>query len=308
MRIATVLLMYSLLLACHAQPVERQSYTTLEWTEGPAPQNDYQYNIALTAGDLVYVTGGNRQGSLEVFDPAAGTWMRLQDAPLPRYFAAGAVTGEALYLIGGLDTSQHYTASVYRYDIASDTWTRRQDLPTRACRLAAVAFDGKIFVFGGLVGADDRNFENSAAVHIYDPAGDEWISGASMPVARHAHAAVVVDHRILVVGGYHKGPLNTADVYDPVRNSWSARSPMPTARGFFGLVTLEGLVYAIAGRVPADRGPIEQYDPEQDAWFRMEPMPFVRQRFGIAVSGDKVFLIGGEGTSRSVLIGEFEKQ
>ncbi|MDX1407452.1 MAG: kelch repeat-containing protein, partial [Saprospiraceae bacterium] len=198
-------------------------------------------------------------------------------------------------------------SSVHKYDIATNTWLSCADLPVPTCRFAAVTWGGRIYLFGGLAGSDDRNCTNTAAVYVFDPVANTWARLTDMPTARHGHSAVLVNSKILVVGGYTQGPVGLVEEYDPAQDTWSTKADMPTARGFFGLVNLRDQVYALAGRVKDDAAPVEQYDPIRNLWTQLEPLPVPRQRFGIAAIHDTVYLIGGERNPKSMLVGELRQ-
>ena len=175
-------------------------------------------------------------------------------------------------------------------------------------RLATVAYNGKIYVIGGLEGTDDKDCKNSTAVEQYEPNTDSWTQMANMPTPRHGHSAVVIDNKILVVGGYtDSGPTDMVEEYDPIIDKWATKSNMPTPRGFFGLVTLCNYMYAIAGRVRQENGPIEQYDYKNDLWTQLEPLPERINRFGITLFDNKVYIIGGEESPKGMLIGELKE-
>ena len=57
-----------------------------------------------------------------------------------------------------------------------------------------------------------------------------WQTAPSMPTARQGLAAVNVDGKVYVVGGWKDTRLNTLEIYDPATKSWTTGEPMPTAR------------------------------------------------------------------------------
>jgi N-acetylneuraminic acid mutarotase len=73
---------------------------------------------------------------------------------------------------------------------------------------------GKIYVVGGFGG--ERELE------IYDSAADRWSRGASVPRALHHAAAVGLNDKLYVIGGFVEGWTPTDDVheYDPASDRW----------------------------------------------------------------------------------------
>ena len=56
-----------------------------------------------------------------------------------------------------------------------------------------------------------------------------------MPTARRGHAAVAVNNKICVIGGFGSTGvmLATVEEYDPAADAWSTRAAMPSARRWF---------------------------------------------------------------------------
>jgi N-acetylneuraminic acid mutarotase len=137
-------------------------------------------------------------------------------------------------------------------------------------------------------------------VEVYDPGEDSWERRADMPTPRHGHAAVVVNGKILVVGGYRLTgsltPLSTVEEYDPVLDRWTVKADMPTPRGFLGVAVAKGHVYALAGRLPRVAAPpVERYDLGNNTWVVLDTMPEgFRNRFGVATVNDMIYVLGGE--------------
>jgi hypothetical protein len=80
---------------------------------------------------------------------------------------------------------------------------------------------GKIYAVGGFGG--ERELE------VYDPAVDRWNRGASIARALHHAAAVGLNDKPYVVGGFVEGWTPTDDVheYDPASDRWHGSPPCP---------------------------------------------------------------------------------
>ena len=99
--------------------------------------------------------------------------------------------GEAIYLPGGLVPTPQGTgvaASVERYRPRDDSWDPVPDLPAPRHHSMSVAFEGRIYVFGGF----GDGFDPWATSWVFDPATDEWLDIADLPVASGAGAAVEI--------------------------------------------------------------------------------------------------------------------
>jgi N-acetylneuraminic acid mutarotase len=72
-------------------------------------------------------------------------------------------------------------------------------MPQAQGGLAAAAFDGKLYVFGGEQWVPDRKV--FASSWRYDPPTDRWEPLPDLPTPRHGLGASTVDNRIHVFGG-----------------------------------------------------------------------------------------------------------
>jgi hypothetical protein len=132
-------------------------------------------------------------------------------------------------------------------------------MPSPGYDMSAVAHDGKILLFGGVLG-DTITRE----VVEFDPAAGTWIRKAPMPTPRRGTSAAVSDGKVYVIAGREPdipGVTRQAwtwGIYDPLSDSWSQ---IP---GMFGaypaIMTSGGNVYALVG------GGILSYSQEQSEW------------------------------------------
>ena len=92
---------------------------------------------------------------------------------------------------------------------ATDTWTKRARMPTVRGGLAAVAFGGRIYTYGG---------ETTTSVfpehEVYDATADRWTSAPSLPTPRHGLGAALLNGRIYVIGGGPQAGLAQSDVVE----------------------------------------------------------------------------------------------
>lgn len=101
-------------------------------------------------------------------------------------------------------------------------WVRKADMPTPRRDSAAVAFNGKIYVIGGINASDGGNFVGCDIVETYDPLTDSWTAETPMPGPKGGDGgcgpgAVVINNKIYVVGGD-----NRIFRYDLGNNQWDA--------------------------------------------------------------------------------------
>jgi N-acetylneuraminic acid mutarotase len=140
---------------------------------------------------------------------------------LARRHHTAVVHGDAMYVYGGRSGSTA-KADFWQYEFATSTWTAmptHSAMPARFGHVAAVA-EGKMYVFGGYVLADDAGLSSDATVWEYDFAAMTWskliprvdntadVLGSplfpqSMPTARFAAAGAATGSStgLYVVGG-----------------------------------------------------------------------------------------------------------
>jgi N-acetylneuraminic acid mutarotase len=257
----------------------------------------------------IYVIGGlatdtsyNNSGAIpavEEYNPATDTWTRKADMPVARGYLDGSshpVVDGKIYVIGGGNPA---SARVDIYDPATDTWSRGADMPTPRLIFARVAFEGKIYTFGGLAGLrnSDRGLKTT---DVYDPKTDTWTESATMPQAVWGHSAEVVDGKIYVIGGsYGIDAMQIHQVYDPQTNTWTSATPMPIRTRGHATSVVCGKIYAIGGWLNSGQRPRSNtwmYDPTTDIWTETAPLPDVRAGFSASVVNGKIYAMGGTRT------------
>ena len=130
------------------------------WTSGTPMSQPRGFAAAGVLNDVIYLAGGydgkREYALLEVYDPAGeargeGPWSSRAAMAAPRGGLGLAVTGSALYAIGGgwaqpVDFNE-------RYDPDTDTWSSiPTPLPAQWRNLGVAALDGRIFAIGGWSG------------------------------------------------------------------------------------------------------------------------------------------------------------
>lgn len=175
--------------------------------------------------------------------------------------------------------------------------------PSKRTEVSAAALKGKIYVVGGFNEPSLSNIAGLAvsnAVEVYDPKSDRWTTAAPLPARLHHTAAVVIDDRLYVIGGFTTGflslwnPVNSAYRYEPAADRWEDLPPMPTVRGALGAAAIGGKLYAVGGiGEQGNSGAVEVYDPATNTWSRKASLPTPRDHLAVAVAGGRLYAIGG---------------
>lgn len=245
----------------------------------------------------------------------AGTWLSGAPVPTARTEVAAASLDGMVYVVGGLEeagaqdlTPVVVSHAVEVYDPVWNGWAAKAPLPQPLHHTGLAALDRHLYVIGGFTKSGVSQWSPVATVYRYNPVSDSWTERRSMPTARGAVAIAVVDHKLMVLGGYD-GQRNSAavEIYDPATDSWSTAASLPTARDHMAAVTVGGEVYAIGGRLLRDPAHnlsvVERYNPANNRWESRAALPAPRSGLAAAVVGERIYAFGGEapdGTFRDV--------
>jgi len=162
---------------------------------------------------------------------------------------------------------------------------------------AVAAFDGKVFIWGG-IDADESPLGDGA---IYDPRSDTWslvaIDSATLSPRERAVAVWTGSH-VLVVGGLSEsGYERDAALYDPIADEWSPTGSalIPRSQGIAGVV--DGVVVLLEGfTTDGDAaGNPERYEIDSGTWSRAGEEGDVPYQWSqaTAFTDDEVLVYGG---------------
>jgi N-acetylneuraminic acid mutarotase len=179
-----------------------------------------------------------------------------------------AVIGGKIYVPGGRMKSGELTDVLEVYDPLEDSWEQSASLPLPISAYASVAFEGKLYLFGGINASGYQD-----VVLTYDPATDDWHELAPMPTARGYSGAVVSGNKIFVIGGFDDNKaLAVNEVYYPERdnvgaNPWSEGTPLPDGRYGMGIVSIADIIYVLGGK-SSEENQLQtlQYSSQEEEW------------------------------------------
>jgi N-acetylneuraminic acid mutarotase len=195
-------------------------------------------------------------------------------------FALAESNGK-LYVLGGYPSSRQTVRTVQIYDIASDSWRLGPQLPQPNNHGMAAAVNGRIYLIGGQLTADQEGYVNT--VYELDPATGAWVEKARMPTARSGGVAVVHGGKIYVAGGRVPRGADFA-VYDPAADRWEVLPDLPTQRNHMTGAAINGRIHIVGGRLGNGLSPLkteahEVFDPQTQTWTTAAPM--LRGRSGM---------------------------
>ncbi len=216
----------------------------------------------------VLATGGYDHLA-ELYDPAAGTWIRTADVLDTRRAATATLLSNGQVLIAGFGGTSGISAELY--DPAIGSWVRTGAMRTpRFYHTATLLPEGRVLVVGGADG--EYGGRVLATAEVYDPATGVWTQTGSLGTTRRNHTATLLaGGKVLVTGGTDAtGVLqNSAEVYDPATGAWSRVGAMAVARTYHSATLLvDGRVLVVggAGADPHRSASAEVYDPATGTW------------------------------------------
>ncbi|MCA9539238.1 MAG: kelch repeat-containing protein [Myxococcales bacterium] len=191
------------------------------WTPGPEmPAGTHRGAAGTVAiGARIFLVGGLSAGAatslVQAYDVTEGAWHRLPDLPGPPrdHLGVAALDGRVIVAGGRDGRIAGHTARVDIYDPAADAWTEGAPMPTSRGGIAAVAYDGWMYVIGGEgngaspVGVFDQ-------VEAYDPIADRWQRLPPMRTPRHGTGAAALGGFIHVPGGADVQAFGAVDTHE----------------------------------------------------------------------------------------------
>ena len=261
-------------------------------------------------------------------EAAENSWTTKASMNTSRTGAGAATVNGVIYVLGGsqrynvTDTGFSYMSinSTEAYSPATDTWTQKTPMPTPRDGLAAAAFQGKIYCFGGRNVSKDYSISTNVN-EVYDTETDSWETRTPMPTARSGLQASEVGGKIYLISGWVEsesssigGKSAQVEIYDPVTDSWSIGSQIPTPVSGHASAVVDGKIYVISGAASGSTKTnlTQIYDPEKDKWSLGAPIPMsVSYAAAGAVTGanvtEAIYVMGGSNASYS-LNGQFANQ
>jgi N-acetylneuraminic acid mutarotase len=138
----------------------------------------------------------------------------------------------------------------------------------------ATGDDGTVYSFGGTDG-------NAAwaTSYAYDPSSQQWSKIADMPEALNGAAAVPLNGKIYIIGGWNAAGTGSTHVYayDPSGNSYSQVASLPKGVSGAAATSLNGQLYVVGGCTTGQCAPASDstfsYDPGSDSWSTLDAYP-----------------------------------
>ncbi|GAA2561329.1 hypothetical protein GCM10010435_36280 [Winogradskya consettensis] len=260
-------------------------YADGAWTTLPDLPSARSKPVAAAVDGKLYVIGGWGPGgtpvnTVDVFDPAAGTWSTPATTnPKPASAAGSAIIDGKVYLVGGcLDANCASTADVVVFDAASGSFSTTTSYPNKTSFIGCGALGGKVYCSGGYDGT-----ASTKATKVLDPTSGAWTAVADAPVDLWGGQVSAAGGLLVLAGGVANGSSGVTSQtigYDPAADSWSTLPAMASPRyrgaGACGFYRIGGSVTPFEGN--ADSALLDglgECDAEGDVtWLTEDPATF----------------------------------
>ena len=261
--------------ATHPARVMVYDLANNSWTEKKNTPFFTDHMSAATSNGRIYVFGGSGAMTQEApsatmdtaweYDPAADNWKALAKLNSKRTAGAAVELGGRIHFIGGstdlvgpdgrTQNGGLIVGTNEAYDPATNRWESRKPMPTPRNHPAIGVVNGKIYVIGGRITANNIGGYTAANVDVveeYNPATDSWRAMNRMPSPRSGQGWTTYQGKIYVVGGeqhdYHiEGVLRDVEVFDPAANDWYRLPALPTGRHGVNVAAFNGKLFVIGG-------------------------------------------------------------
>lgn len=213
-------------------------------------------NLAIAeASGKIYAIGGGQRGVTKTnyeYTLETDTWQTLDSMPTARQHIDCAVVDNKIYVIGGITSFTNIIKKNEVYDTETNTWSEKAPIPSLRNCPAIVTKDSLIYVIGG-AGSEKSIWTTITTVECYNTKTDKWTTKSDLPIPLFAPGAVVVENKIIVLGGQDQSgkSLSSVLIYDIESDTWESTTPLPQINCFAGFASIGNKIYVIGGTTSA---------------------------------------------------------
>ena len=188
------------------------------------------------------------------FDPGKGGWNELTPMPVPRSSFDAVVVGDRLYVIGGWaiqgekKTVWHDEAYAVNLSNTPLRWTPLPKPPFQCRALSVGAFNGKVYVIGGM----QPDGEVTTRTMVFHPDTDKWVHGPKVPggaMEGFGASCTCLGERLYVSTDSGKVLRLSLD-----GETWQIKKKLPIGRFFHRMLPIDRQYLAVLGGANMNRG------------------------------------------------------
>ena len=290
-----------------------RTYHQGTWQQQPGLEIARSHCPTVNYKGKIYGFGGGgpnfkSQNTTVIFDPTTNSWSYGANMPTKRSGTVAQLVGDRIYVIGGGFKQENGTFKFLRtteiYDPNTDSWEAGPDMIQPHDFPGGISHDGYIYILGGhhpdavVAGPQtDPGFEFCERLNLKT---GEWEQIASLPTPRFALTAVVINNKIVTMGGVAFRPegfnnFDHTEVYDPASNTWThGEITLPWTSAGQGSCMVNDQLFIFGGYSGdgiSDHAAC--YDTTNKQWHILPPMPNTLAAMGVSVIGNTIYLLGG---------------
>jgi len=253
--------------------------------------NQSPRNCLKTHEGVIFACGGVGGERLFCYLPSQNKWYKMANLHFKRNFfglGSSACQGK-LYAVGG------NTDDVECYYPSLNSWTRVKPFKQAVNFVAAVTFQGFLYVIGGACSE-----KKLSTVHRYNPDTNQWQEFHPLCSPRYGICAVADGNYLYAIGGMGlTGVCDVVEKFDPVVNSWKRLAPTQAKRGHAAGASLKSKIFVFGGVDKSGGAPCEMYDKETNVWTSIENAMAPRYPASAVCFKGQIFVFGGFGPNQS---------
>jgi N-acetylneuraminic acid mutarotase len=282
------------------------------WSAGPAIPKARWESSAVAMDGKVWVYGGWMSASttgtqqFDMYDVAANKWTTLGYGPVPHTHAGVAAdpASHVIYFAGGLYSNYPGTPAngAWKYDTIAKKWSTLPSMPENHSSGTLKLVNNQLHYIGGVL--DDR--ETNTGRHLVldlDNLAAGWTVAPSMPDPRDHFASVVLNGKIICIGGEFGHDIthdqqSLVDEYDPIAKTWTRLASMPINKSHAEsatYVTPDGKIIVAGGQVDdwKSTNNVVEYDRAKNQWTTLGTLPVALQGPVVQQVGNKIVVTTG---------------
>ncbi len=255
----------------------------------------------MSLGGLLYSFGGKTTSAVSTssytYDPGSNTWTPIASLPSARVFASAVTDGTYIYILGGADSNNGPTSTLWRYDPTTNSYLTLAPFTTATSGQGAAYLNGSIYRIAGEI--DPTQGTSTNTVEAYTIATNTWAPVANYPQQLFGLAVLPLNGYIYTAGGdEYLGPVNKTYRFDPGSNTWDD-GPIADLPGGAGNMAsaLYNNRWILASASSSPNGNVLAWDPSTNNWSSLDEMPDLVTQAGGGVAGGAFYVVGGTGHS-----------
>jgi N-acetylneuraminic acid mutarotase len=275
-------------------------------------------------GNWVSLTTDSLDADLDLYSPQFSGDTSIHQGTLPSFLgnarsSFGTVSHEGkIYMAGGHQGAEHtypeesFSDQFVVYDTFTQTWKELAPRPAKAHGYQIVAHGNYIYAFGGFAFSKIHKpkWKSLDQIDRYDITLNKWETIGKLLSPRSSNAAIKVDDKVYLVGGWNSTPkfdndldgifLESIEVFD-LKNEKvelaSFKIPQPVRRAFTG-IDHEGKLLLVGGLGQGAShfellNNVTSIDPVTGSSKELSPLPFATFAPAAEIISNHLYVFGG---------------